>query len=50
MDKSKGKAPEKTVTPDKLAKNAKVELTESELKRVSGGIAGESQDHKHKDS
>ena len=35
--------------PDDLVKSQGVELTETELRGVSGGITGESTDAKHKD-
>jgi hypothetical protein len=44
----KPKTPEKKkITPDALVRNDEIELTEGELKRVSGGVDDESYGAKH---
>jgi hypothetical protein len=57
METPKPKTPAAKPIPDALAKSAKIELTESDLDKVTGGgeflvlsgIKGESADAKHKD-
>jgi hypothetical protein len=54
METPKPKTPAEKATADALAKNAKIELAETELDKVAGGflkldgIKGESLDDKHK--
>jgi hypothetical protein len=49
IEKPASSAPSKSKSsPDTLIKKGDVELKEEQLKKVSGGIAGESIDAKHK--